>query len=85
MRERLFQFLQLSGWSVDFNADELRHRQRLREHRADVIQMLQERFRADVAFAAEDFVAIDRELVEEIAGFILSLLSKFRQDRLQRP
>jgi len=84
MRERLFEFLELGGRSVDFKADELCHRQRLGKHRADVVQVLQERFRVDVAFAAEHFVAIDRELVEEIAGFILSLLSKFRQDRLQR-
>ena len=84
MRERPFQFLELGGRSVDFKADEFRHRQRLRKHRADVVQVLQERFRADVAFAAEHFVAVDRELVEEIAGFILSLLSKLRQDRLQR-
>lgn len=82
MRERLFQFLQLGGWSVDFQADEFRHRQRLREHCAHVVQVLQERFCADVAFTTEHFVAVDRELVEEIAGFILSLLSKFRQDRL---
>ena len=54
-----------------------------REHRAHVVEVLQERFRVDVAFAAEHFVAIDRELVEEIARFVPSLLSKFRQDRLQ--
>ena len=31
MRERLFEFLELGGRSVDFKADELCHRQRLRQ------------------------------------------------------
>ena len=45
MRERLFEFLQLGGRSVNFEPDELGHFQCLGEHRADVFQMLEERFR----------------------------------------
>src|SRR2546430_16500529 len=45
--------------------------------------MRQQRFGVDVAFAAEYFVAVDRELIEKITRFVPRLGRKLRQDRLQ--
>src|SRR6266550_3036395 len=45
--------------------------------------MRQQRFGVDVAFAAEYFVAVDRELIEKITRFVPRLGHKLRQDRLQ--
>src|SRR4030095_7548591 len=46
-------------------------------------QVLQQRFEFDLAFAAEYFVAVDRELIEKITRFVPRLGRKLRQDRLQ--
>jgi hypothetical protein len=43
----------------------------------------QQRFGVDVAFAAEYFVADDRELIEKITRLVPRLVRKLRQDRLQ--
>src|SRR5882762_9917819 len=40
-------------------------------------------FGVDVAFAAEYFVAVDRELIEKIIRFVSRLGGRLRQDRLQ--
>src|SRR6266496_6000949 len=45
--------------------------------------MRQQRFGVDVTFAAEYFVAVDRELIEKITRFVPRLGRKLRQDRLQ--
>src|SRR4029077_18039534 len=51
--------------------------------RAHVLQVRQQRFGVDVAFAAEYFVAVDGELIEKITRFVLRLGRKLRQDRLK--
>ena len=83
MRERRLELRELSGGSMHFEADQIGHRYRLREHSAYVLEVLQQRFRVDVAFAAKHFVAVDRELVKQIARFVARLRGEFRQDRLQ--
>lgn len=83
MRERLLQFCQLCCWPVDLDTDELRHCQCRREHRADVLQMLEQCVRVDVAFTTKDFVAIDGELVKEVPRFVARFADEFRQNRLQ--
>ena len=54
-----------------------------RELGVPVFQVRQQRFGVDVAFAAEYFVAVDRELIEKITRFVPRLGRKLRQDRLQ--
>ena len=83
MRKSIFQLLQLSGGTMDFKADEVCHLHRCSEHLSHVVEVLQERFGVDVTFAAEDLVAVDRKLVEKIAGFVPRLRREFRQDRLE--
>ena len=68
---------------MDFDANQVGHPQRLRQHRTHVFQVRQQRFGVDVAFAAEYFVAVDRELIEKITRFVPRLGRKLRQDRLQ--
>jgi hypothetical protein len=60
---------------VNLDPDQLRHGQGLREHGAHIVQVRQQRFGVDVAFAAEYFVAVDRELIEKIA-FKCGILSE---------
>src|SRR4029450_5397463 len=55
----------------------------MRTHRTDVFQVRQQRFGVDVAFAAEYFVAVDRELIEKITRFVPRLGRKLRQNPLQ--
>ena len=65
---------------MDFNANQVGHRQRLSQHRIHVFQVCQQRFSVDVAFAAEYFVAVDRELIEKITRFVPRFGRKLRQN-----
>ena len=66
MRERLFQFFQLRCRAMHFHPGDISHFEHLREERADVIEMRKNAFSFGVRFAAENFVAVDSEPVEQI-------------------
>jgi hypothetical protein len=67
--ERGAEFFQFSFGAVDFETIEVGEFGHLGEERADVIEVGESGFGVLISFAAEDFVAIDGEIVEEVAGF----------------
>ena len=81
MRERFPELVELRRRTVHFDADQIGHLHRRREHLAHVLEVREQRFRVDVAFTTKHFVAVDGELVEEIPSFIPRLGGEFRQYR----
>ena len=82
MREWSSQLLEFRRRSMDFEADQIRNLECLREHGANILKMREQRLGIDVAFATEDFVVVDGELVEKILRLPLRLRDKIRQRRL---
>jgi len=60
--QRLFQLLQLRCRALYFYPCEISHAEHLREQHANVVQMCENAFGVGVAFAAENFVAVNAEL-----------------------
>ena len=82
MRERLFQFLQLRRRAVDFDAGEIGNFHRLRQKRADIVEMREQSLSIFIRFAAEKLVAVHGKFVEKISFFSRSFLDEPRQHRL---
>src|SRR6266496_390046 len=88
MGEGLFQLLQLGCRAMHFYAGEIGHGEHLREQRANVVQMCEKSFRVGVTFAAENFVAINREPIKNHLFLGRGFLDEAREpgfDRLQIP
>lgn len=66
MRQGFSQLVELRRRSVHFQPDQIGNCERLREERADVVQMSEQAFRIRVGFSTENFIAIDGELIEKI-------------------
>ena len=66
LRERHLQLFQLRRRTMQFQPDEIGHRQHLREQHADVVEMRENAFGIGVTFATENFVAVNGESVEKI-------------------
>ncbi|MFZ3375422.1 MAG: hypothetical protein WA183_07695 [Chthoniobacterales bacterium] len=66
MGERLFQLVQLHRRAMHFDPGEIHHSDHFREQRAQIAEMRENAFGIGVAFAAENFAAVDmrRRLVE---------------------
>ena len=76
MRERFSQFVQLLRIAVQFQSDQVGDLECFSEQRTDVVQMSKNAFGISVAFAAENFIALDSEPVEEILLLALSFLNE---------
>ena len=88
MRERLFQLFQLRCRAMHFHPGEIGHGEHFREQRANVVEMRENAVGVGVAFAAENFVAVNAEAVEKILSLGRGFLDKTREpgfDRLQFP
>src|SRR6202049_580204 len=86
--ERLFQLVELRRRAMHFYTGEIRHGKHLREQCANVVEMRENASGAGVAFAAENFVAVNAVPVEKILFLSRSLLGEPREpgfDRLQFP
>src|SRR6478672_8789485 len=83
MSERLSQLVELRRRPVQFHSDQVRDFHRLSQHRADIIQVCQNTVRIGVTFATKNFVAVDRELVEQIFLFGLGLFHEPWKRRLK--
>ena len=73
---------------MHFYPSEIRHSERFREQRADVVEMRENAFGVSVAFAAENFVAVDGKPVEKILSLGGGFLNETWEpgfDRLQFP
>jgi hypothetical protein len=70
MGERGLQFFEFGSGSMDLEADELGQVQRLGKHRANILEMREQRLSVHITFAAKNFVAVDAELIEEVADFV---------------
>jgi hypothetical protein len=70
MGERLFQLVELHRRAMHFDPGEIRHGEHFREQRAHIVEMRESAFGIGVAFAAENFAAVDSKTVERI--FLLS-------------
>ena len=71
---------------MNFYAGEIRHGEHFREQRAHIVEMRENAFGIGVAFAAENFVAVDGKAVEKILFLGRGFLDETREsgfDRLQ--
>lgn len=66
MRERFLEFPKFRGRSVYFDTGEISNLERFFQERVYAFEMREQGLGADVAFAAEHFVAVDGEIIEEI-------------------
>ena len=76
MRERCLQLVELCRRAVHLQPREVGNRERLREQRADVVQMSEKTFRIRVGFATENLIAVDGELIEKILSFARAVFSR---------
>ena len=76
MRERPFQFVELLSRPVQFHSHQVSDLERFGEQRPNVVQMGENTLSVGVGFAAEDFIAADREPVEKILLLTLRLLDE---------
>lgn len=81
MRQRLFQLLKLRHWAMHFDSDEIGHPEHFGEWYADVVEVRENTFGVNVAFAAENVVSVDGKSIEEILFLGRSLLDKAREPR----
>jgi hypothetical protein len=88
VRERLFQLAELRRRAMHFYPGEIGHGEHFRKQCANVVEMRENAFGVGVAFAAENFVAVDSKPVEKILFLRLGFLDETRKpgfDRLQFP
>ena len=88
MGERLFQLSQFHRRAMHFDPGEIRHGKHFREQRAHIVEMRENAFGVGVAFAAENFVAVDAEPIEKILFLRRGFVDEARKpgfDRLQFP
>lgn len=84
MRKGLLQLVEFRSRSVHFQPDQIGDLQCFREQRADVLQMREKPLRIRIAFATENFITVESELIKKILLFLRRYFDERQESRLER-
>ena len=84
VRERFFQLVELDRRAMHLDPGEIRHGEHFREQRAHIVETRENAFGIGVAFAAENFAAVDAEPIEKILFLGRGFLDETRESGFDR-